>query len=91
MKTKLLVIYVGVANIRSEDISDYIHKVAEKITPKTFKGEVIFIPTQSTETRVECIDPKYITDVELIKEHLELMKDLNEKLNNQINQINNNK
>ena len=66
---KILVIYVGVAGIRGVDISDYVHKVASKITPTTFEGEVILIPIQSYDTKIECINPKYVTDEELIKEH----------------------
>ena len=91
MENKILVIYVGVAGIRSEDISDYTHKVARKIIPDTFQGEVIILPVQLTDTRVECINPKYITDVELIKEHTDMMKKLQEELRYQAEVLKNNK
>jgi hypothetical protein len=87
MENKILVIYVGVAGIRSEDIKTFVNKITSKITPATLEGEIIVIPTQSPDTRIECINPKYITDENLIKEHTELMKNLNEELKNQLNQL----
>lgn len=80
MENKILVYYVGVAAIQSEDIEDYINKLSKKIIPDTFNGEIIIIPTLTYDTKVECINPKYITDNELIKEHETLMKELNHKL-----------
>ena len=49
--------------------------------------EIIVIPIQSSDTRIECINPKYITDTELIKEHTEMMKKLNIELQYQLNQL----
>ena len=87
MENKILVIYVGVAGVRSEDIDDFVHKVTKKITPLVFEGEIIIIPTQSYDTKIECINPKYVTDENLIKEHTEMMKILKEELQNQIDQL----
>lgn len=84
---KILVIYVGVQGVRSEDIKSFIHKITKRISPSTLKGEIIVIPTQAPDTRIECINPKYITDTELIKEHTELMKKLQEQLQNQLEQL----
>jgi hypothetical protein len=84
MEEKILVIYVGVAGIRSEDISTYTRKVAEKIIPETFRGEVIVLPAQSYDTKIECITPQYITDNELIKQHEDMMKKLQEELHKQL-------
>lgn len=80
MENKILVIYVGVAGIRSEDIENFVRKLSKRISPETFQGEIIIIPTQSIDTRIECINPKYITEQELIKEHTEMMKKLQEQL-----------
>jgi len=87
MESKLLVIYVGVAGIRSEDIEMYVHKVTKKITPQMFQGEVIIVPQQTFDTRIECIDPKYITDAQLITEHTEMMKKLQDELNYQFEKL----
>lgn len=87
MEKKILVIYVGVVGIRSEDIGDITRKIVSRIVPETFQGEIIVIPTQSVDTRIECIDPKYITEEELVREHTELMKKLNEELRYQAEQL----
>ena len=84
MEHKILVVYVGITGIRSEDINTFVHKVVSKIVPTTFEGEIIIIPTQLLDTRIECINPKYITEPELIQEHTELMKELQEALLEQI-------
>ena len=83
MEHKILVIYIGVAGVRSEDIKTYIDKLTKKILPSTFEGEIIIIPQQSLDIRIECINPKYITDENLIKEHTDMIKKLSQELNNQ--------
>ena len=91
MNNKILVIYIGVAGIRSEDIPTYVQKVVKKITPTTFEGEIISIPTQSVDTRIECINPVYITDAKLIEENTLLIKKLKEELQYQLEQLKLNK
>lgn len=83
-ENKILVIYVGVAGIRMEDIQQFVYKLSAKIVPKTFQGEVIIIPTQSVDTRIECINPKYVTDEKLIKDHTEMMEKLQKELQYQL-------
>lgn len=87
MEEKILVIYIGVQGIRTEDIEYYTKKIAKKIIPTTFKGETIVLPIQSVDTRIECINPKYITDDDLIKEHSELMDNLHKELKHQLKQL----
>jgi len=91
MENKILVMYVGVAGIRSEDITEYVNRVTRNINPKTFGGEIIVIPTQSQNTKIECINPEYITDNNLVKEHTEMIKKLQEELQNQLEQLKENK
>ncbi|MFW6219875.1 MAG: hypothetical protein ACOC33_03465 [bacterium] len=91
MENKIIVIYVGVAGIRSEDIEDYIQKITSKIVPESVQAEFIIIPVQSYDTRLECINPKYITEDKLIKEHTEKLKLLNEELQHQIEEYKNGK
>ena len=83
----ILVIYIGVQGIRSEDIEEFVSKISERISPTTLQGEIIVIPTQSPDTRIECINPKFITDAELIKEHTNMMKKLKEHLQHQLKQF----
>jgi hypothetical protein len=90
VKDKLIIIiYVGVAGVRSEDIPYFIEKITKKIAPSTFEGELIIIPTQSFDTKIECINPKYITNEELINEHTEMMKNLKEQLQFQLDILKN--
>lgn len=87
MEVKILVIYIGIGGIRSEDVDSYMKKVTEKITPRTFEGEIIVLPTQlliAPDTRIECINPFYITDAELIKQHTETIKKLHDELEVQL-------
>ena len=84
---KILVVYVGVAGVRGEDIQDTVEKIVTMITPETFEGEILAIPTQSYDTKIECINPKYITNEELIKEHTQKMEKLKVELEHQINQL----
>jgi len=86
-ENKLLVIYVGVQGVRMEDIEHFVKSITTRISPETIKGEIIVIPTQSTDTRIECINPKYISEPQLIFEHTELMKELNKNLHNQVEQL----
>ena len=86
-ESKIIVIYIGVAGIRSEDYESFIKRIAEKISPTSIGSEIITIPVNSYDTRIECINPKYITDEELVNEHTNLMNELHEELRHQINQI----
>lgn len=84
---RILVIYIGIAGVRSEDIDTYIARISDKIIPETFDGEVIILPEQSVNTRIECINPKYITNKELMREHEEMMIKLQEELKIQLNML----
>jgi hypothetical protein len=87
MEVKILVIYIGIGGIRSEDIDTYMQKVTQKITPTTFEGEIIILPTQllvAPDTRIECINPVYITEIKLIDEHTKTMNKLQEELKLQL-------
>ena len=84
IENNILVVYIGVQGIRSEDIEDFIKRVSRKIIPSTFLGEVIVIPTHSPDTRIECINPQYVTDEELVQKHNELMKEINSELQYQL-------
>ena len=90
-ETKIIVIYVGVYGVREEDISTYVERVTSRISPKSINAEIIVIPTQSTETRIDCINPLYIKDDFLINKHEFLMKELHRNLEEQIKYLNDEK
>lgn len=83
----ILVYYIGVANMTPEEIERFVDEIKNRMIPETFKGEIIMIPQYDLNTRVECINPKYITDNELIQEHEHLMKELNYKLHNDVKEL----
>ena len=68
-----------------DDIPEYMNQVMNKIGSGsiTEDSEIIAIPVYG-ETKIDCINPKYITDGTLIKKHERLMALLHEKLKNQI-------
>lgn len=85
---KTYVLYIGVKNIRSSDIGEYVEKLVKKIFPIPLPKEasVIVLPTDSTENRLECIDPKYITNEDLIFKHNTLLTELNLNIKNITNE-----
>ena len=87
--TKLiLVYYISTIGVDPDDIEPYFVQLKNRIAAQSVSDdtEIIFVPVVG-ETRIECINPKYITDSELIKEHERKMSVLHEHLQNQINQI----
>jgi len=88
MKNKLLLVfYINIKDIDPRDIENFMHKIGKRIQPKTINAESILIPIFG-ESRVECINPQYITDSDLIKKHERLMAELNEHLENQLKSLN---
>jgi hypothetical protein len=86
-ETKIFVIYVGVSEIDDTQIKEYCTLIAEKIAPKSIDCELIIIPVLSHDTKIECINPKYITEKELIEEHTRMIQNLQIELNNQLEKL----
>lgn len=92
MENKTLVLYIGVEKVRSADIDEYLNKVVARITPNIKNSEIIVLPCENTnDIRIECINPEYITDDELIKKNSILMYELNYELQKQIEYLKNEK
>jgi hypothetical protein len=49
---------------------------------------MVIVPTME-HTRLECINPKYITDVELVKEHESLLERLHEQIKISLDKVKN--
>jgi len=81
---KTYVLYIGTRNVRTSDISEYLEKIADRIFPIPLPEEatVLILPTDTTENRLECIDPLYITSEELIYKHNTLLAELNMNIKN---------
>lgn len=84
---KILVAYIGVGNIDNDDVEEYVYKVGKRIIPTSFDGEMIIVPIDENNSRIECINPKYITDEGLIFEHTIIMQELQTRLQHQISEL----
>ena len=84
----ILIYYISVIGIDRSQFEEYFQNLKNKIAAQSISedSEIIFVPVNS-ETRIECINPKYITDSNLIKKHERLMSQLHEHLDNQLDQI----
>jgi len=87
----ILVYYIGVMHLDHIDIPEYMQKIRDRISIPDLNGHSIFIPVFTQDSRVECINPKYVTEEELIKEHVSLMRKLNVELQYDIEELNNNR
>ena len=86
MEKLILVYYLSIDNV--DNVEEFMGEVMKRISSNSVseESEIIAVPIFG-ETRIECINPKYITDGDLIKKHERLMSELHEKLQNQIDQI----
>jgi hypothetical protein len=84
---KIYVIYIGVLDVNTgkvfPDIEEYILDFVEKMPSDIFDGQTIYLPAYEYNTRIECINPMYITDKELLEKHTAQLKKLHEELNKQ--------
>lgn len=88
MDKLILVYYIGVGLIDDDDISQYVNEIINKIKSESdIVGEMIIIPTKDIDSRIECINPKYITDSDLIREHRIKMDILHEHLADNIKNL----
>ena len=80
----ILVVYVNISYIDIADVAEYMYKITDAIT---FDDSVLrlFIPIRDSETRIECINPKRISDEEYIK-----VSELVENAQNMLNEFLNN-
>jgi len=73
----ILVFYIGIADMNEYQVAQYVQRVQQRFFTEEFiksnNAEIILLPTRETNSRIECINPKYINDAELIKEHQEKM------------------
>lgn len=89
---KMFVSYVGIGSIDNDtQINKILTEAYRSLKPifETYDEdcECIFIPTRSNDSRIECIDPKYITDQELVRKHRLLMDELHEHLDIKLKEI----
>jgi|AntRauTorcE11897_2_1112592.scaffolds.fasta_scaffold32229_2 hypothetical protein len=89
----IYVAYVGVGGVENQDDVAKIMKSAYDSIGTIFnekQGEVIFIPVRGTDSRLECINPRYVTEEELIRKHRLLIDELHEHLDSHLKELLNN-
>jgi hypothetical protein len=88
-ETKIVVFYVDVRGVDNYLIPQVIKSIQTEIDTSALSKlnmATIVIPILGN-TRIECINPKYIVDSNLIANHQILMKELHEHLEYQIHQL----
>ena len=79
----IYVIYIDVRNISDELKEQFSENILNNFK-NVFNGIFLTIPHYN-DTKIECINPKYITEKELIEENQKLIKEMNEKIKKLIN------
>ena len=87
----ILVYYIDVRHLENEDIPYFMKRVMGNIKLESSDiSEIIALPVKNA-SKVECINPKYITEPELIREHRLKMDELHEIMDNFIKENNDGK
>ena len=87
MDKKIFVVYVGIGSCSDEEINKILKEAYNGILPifKDQNAEVIFIPTRTIDSKIECINPQYITEESLIRKNRLLIDQLHESLDSYLN------
>ena len=80
MKNSIYVIYIDIRNIDGNLVDEYSKNVATEFKDSFNNGGTLLVIPYFNDTKIECINPKYITNENLIKEHEELMKKLTKNI-----------
>lgn len=85
----ILVIYINIENIDRADVPAYLNE-SQKALDNFFDNSVLklFVPVRNQETRIECINPKLVSEEEY-KNAVEITEDAKKKLDEFLNSFNN--
>lgn len=70
MEKIILVNYIAVGNMPDHDVRGYMQKVVETLSPKGEGSEGMlnyFIPIRNGDSRVECLNPKLVSEEDFQK------------------------
>ena len=90
MEKIILVHYINIGNMDYNDVNKFMEEVAVKFSPKEEDNIICYwIPVNNGETRVECINPKLVSE----EDYSEAKKvlDRNQEIVNEIINWKNNK
>ena len=82
--SKILVYYLSVKNFTIEEIDIVINNETQRLNSGNILTKMncicIVIPIFEGESRIECINPNYITSRQLISKHQKLLKNLHKQI-----------
>jgi hypothetical protein len=87
---KIFVYYLNITGLHGDEIQNDAQTV-KALMDKYLEGlnsVMVIVPTEE-HTRIECINPKYITNEKLIENHEFLLKELHDKIKFNLDQIKN--
>lgn len=66
----ILVAYINISGIHDADVSDFIMEAVNNLKPKEDDSILFYvIPVRGEESRLECINPKLVSEEEFEKAH----------------------
>ena len=90
MEKIILVHYINIANMNYNDVNKFMEEVVVKFSPKEEDNIISYwIPVNNGETRVECINPKLVSEEDYLEAKIVL--DRNQEVVNEIINWKNNK
>jgi hypothetical protein len=90
MEKIILIHYINVGNMDGEDVSKYMEEIVKRCSPKEEDNIISYwIPVREGESRVECINPKLVSQEDFTEAKRVL--DRNQKIVNDIIKSKNNK
>ena len=80
----IVVFYLDVAEMSSEDVAGYVEKVSQKTAPNSEDNEKMirnFIPVREGGSRVECINnPVYVSEKQIYDDMVKKIEEIDDKL-----------
>jgi len=80
IKNKLiLVFYINIGGLSISNAASYVQKVQQQFESQNFTDLVqYFIPVRDAETRIECLNPQFITNKKIIDDFQKTLKRVDE-------------
>ena len=88
MEKLILVFYIGVGNLPPAEVSEFMQDVVANLKKDKQKDIIYyFIPVRNQETKIECINPKLVSEDDY-KKAKEALDNMNLKLQEIISDLN---
>ncbi len=78
----ILVYYINVGNMSSEEVSEFLQNISTGLIETEKENNILsyLVPIKDTETRIECINPRLLTEEEYL-EAKNALKNCKRKMN----------